>query len=153
MVSGLAIVAIASSALRPSCSSDNGKLPPFFIFESKLTVYFRSQDEWGTTLRRRRGNSDSTTLRLVSFTSKAVLGQEFIACEDSCGNIKRFNALHRDPGFHLGVAHVGDWYGARIRSGAPRCTNAQIFRIGYSNRRHILLCARGTCWMQGQLCL
>ncbi len=24
--------------------TDSGKLPPFFIFESKLTVYFRSQD-------------------------------------------------------------------------------------------------------------
>ena len=33
----------------------------------------------------------------------------YLACEDDEGNIKRFNALHRDPGFHLGVAHIGDW--------------------------------------------
>ncbi len=33
----------------------------------------------------------------------------YFACEDTEGNIKRFGALHRDPGFHLGVAHIGDW--------------------------------------------
>ena len=33
----------------------------------------------------------------------------YFACEDDGGTIKRFGALHRDPGFHLGVAHIGDW--------------------------------------------
>lgn len=33
----------------------------------------------------------------------------YIACNDTEANIKRFEALHREPGFRLGVAHVGDW--------------------------------------------
>lgn len=33
----------------------------------------------------------------------------YFACEDVEGNVKRFRALHREPGMRLGVAHVGDW--------------------------------------------
>ncbi len=33
----------------------------------------------------------------------------YLACEDSEGRIKRFKVLHREPGFRLGVSHVGDW--------------------------------------------
>ena len=33
----------------------------------------------------------------------------YMACNDKAANIKRFAALHRDPGIRLGVAHVGDW--------------------------------------------
>ena len=43
---------------------------------------------------------------LAYYNNRAGL---YLACEDSCGNVKRFDALHRDPGFHLGVTHIGDW--------------------------------------------
>jgi hypothetical protein len=33
----------------------------------------------------------------------------YLACEDNAANVKRFAALHRQPGIRLGVAHVGDW--------------------------------------------
>jgi hypothetical protein len=33
----------------------------------------------------------------------------YLACEDPEGNVKRFRALHREPGMRLGVAHIGDW--------------------------------------------
>ena len=33
----------------------------------------------------------------------------YLACDDTAGNVKRFAALHRDPGIRLGVAHIGDW--------------------------------------------
>ena len=33
----------------------------------------------------------------------------YLACDDTNANVKRFAALHREPGFRLGVAHVGDW--------------------------------------------
>lgn len=33
----------------------------------------------------------------------------YLACEDSEGNVKRFQAAHREPGMRLGVGHVGDW--------------------------------------------
>ena len=36
-------------------------------------------------------------------------GGLYLACQDTAGNVKRFRALHRDPGVRLGVAHVGDW--------------------------------------------
>ncbi len=36
-------------------------------------------------------------------------GGLYLACEDTEGNVKRFRALHREPGVRLGVAHVGDW--------------------------------------------
>ena len=33
----------------------------------------------------------------------------YVACEDTEGNIKRLQALRREPGIRLGMAHVGDW--------------------------------------------
>jgi hypothetical protein len=33
----------------------------------------------------------------------------YLACDDTDANVKRFAALHHDPGLRLGVAHVGDW--------------------------------------------
>ena len=33
----------------------------------------------------------------------------YLACDDTNANVKRFAALHREPGFRLGVTHVGDW--------------------------------------------
>ncbi len=33
----------------------------------------------------------------------------YLACNDRSANVKRFAALHHEPGFRLGVAHVGDW--------------------------------------------
>ncbi len=33
----------------------------------------------------------------------------YLACDDHEGRIKRFKVLHREPGFRLGVSHVGDW--------------------------------------------
>ena len=33
----------------------------------------------------------------------------YMACDDTEANVKRFRALHRDPGMRLGVSHVGDW--------------------------------------------
>lgn len=33
----------------------------------------------------------------------------YLACEDTEGGVKVFNALHREPGMRLAVAHVGDW--------------------------------------------
>ncbi len=33
----------------------------------------------------------------------------FIATEDTEGRVKRFQCLHRAPGFRMGIAHVGDW--------------------------------------------
>lgn len=33
----------------------------------------------------------------------------YLACEDTEGNVKRFKALHREPGMRIGVAHIGDW--------------------------------------------
>ena len=36
-------------------------------------------------------------------------GGLYLACQDTAGNVKRFRALHRDPGVRLGIAHVGDW--------------------------------------------
>ncbi|MCL5998183.1 MAG: DUF6259 domain-containing protein [Chloroflexi bacterium] len=33
----------------------------------------------------------------------------YLACEDTAANVKRFAALHHEPGLRLGVAHVGDW--------------------------------------------
>ncbi len=33
----------------------------------------------------------------------------YLACHDTTGNVKRFRALHRDPGVRMGVSHVGDW--------------------------------------------
>ena len=36
-------------------------------------------------------------------------GGLYLACQDTAGNVKRFRALHREPGVRLGVAHVGDW--------------------------------------------
>lgn len=33
----------------------------------------------------------------------------YLACDDTQGHVKRFAALHHDPGLRLGVAHVGDW--------------------------------------------
>jgi hypothetical protein len=36
-------------------------------------------------------------------------GGLYLACQDTEGNVKRFRALHREPGVRLGVAHMGDW--------------------------------------------
>ncbi|HPN35803.1 MAG TPA: DUF6259 domain-containing protein [bacterium] len=33
----------------------------------------------------------------------------YLACEDANGYIKRIQAVHREPGIRLGVAHIGDW--------------------------------------------
>jgi hypothetical protein len=33
----------------------------------------------------------------------------YLACEDANGHIKRIQAVHREPGIRLGVAHIGDW--------------------------------------------
>ncbi len=33
----------------------------------------------------------------------------YLATEDTEGCVKRFQCLHREPGFRMGVAHVGDW--------------------------------------------
>jgi hypothetical protein len=33
----------------------------------------------------------------------------YLACNDTEGRVKRFKILHRDPGFRLGVSHIGDW--------------------------------------------
>jgi len=33
----------------------------------------------------------------------------YLACDDTEGNVKRFQALRRGPGTRLGIAHVGDW--------------------------------------------
>jgi hypothetical protein len=33
----------------------------------------------------------------------------YLACEDTEGNVKRFRAVHREPGMRIGVAHIGDW--------------------------------------------
>lgn len=33
----------------------------------------------------------------------------YLACEDTEGNVKRFRALHREPGMRIGVGHIGDW--------------------------------------------
>jgi len=36
-------------------------------------------------------------------------GGLYLACQGTEGNVKRFRALHREPGVRLGVAHAGDW--------------------------------------------
>lgn len=33
----------------------------------------------------------------------------YLACEDAAANVKLINAVHRDDGLRLGIAHVGDW--------------------------------------------
>ena len=33
----------------------------------------------------------------------------YVACEDTEGNVKRLQALRREPGIRLGMGHVGDW--------------------------------------------
>ena len=33
----------------------------------------------------------------------------YLACDDTEANVKRFLALHREPGMRFGVSHVGDW--------------------------------------------
>ena len=33
----------------------------------------------------------------------------YLACNDTAANVKRFAALHHEPGIRLGIAHVGDW--------------------------------------------
>ncbi len=43
---------------------------------------------------------------LAYYNNRAGL---YLACEDTEGNVKRFRALHREPGMRLGVAHIGDW--------------------------------------------
>jgi hypothetical protein len=33
----------------------------------------------------------------------------YLACNDTTGHIKSFKILHREPGFRMGIAHIGDW--------------------------------------------
>ncbi len=33
----------------------------------------------------------------------------YVACNDTEGGLKRFLALHREPGIRFGISHVGDW--------------------------------------------
>ena len=33
----------------------------------------------------------------------------YLACNDADANVKRFAAVHHEPGLRLGIAHVGDW--------------------------------------------
>jgi hypothetical protein len=50
---------------------------------------------------------------LAYFNDRAGL---YFACEDTEGNVKRFRALHREPGLRIGVAHIGDWPGRGERT-------------------------------------
>ncbi len=49
---------------------------------------------------------DITAQFLALYDSAAGV---FMFCNDSAGFMKRIQPLYRDPGYHLGFSHIGDW--------------------------------------------